>query len=76
MPPVQGPTALTLDLVNVVRRMKLLGFNGVRLPFSFTDLYTRTPVDRTLVSAQLGIMLTVYALQSYPTHCPVTSPWQ
>ena len=33
---LQGPTALTLDLVNVVRRMKLLGFNAVRLPFSFT----------------------------------------
>ncbi len=33
---VQGTTALTLDLVNVVRRMKLLGFNAVRLPFSFT----------------------------------------
>lgn len=53
--PVQGPTALTLDFVDVARRMKLLGFNGVRLPFSFIDLYTRTPVDRTLVSSQLGI---------------------
>ena len=30
----QGPTALTLDYVNVVRRVKLLGFNAVRLPFS------------------------------------------
>ncbi len=30
----QGPTALTLDYVNVVRRIKLLGFNAVRLPFS------------------------------------------
>lgn len=34
--PTQGTNALTLDLVNVVRRMKLLGFNAVRLPFSFT----------------------------------------
>jgi hypothetical protein len=33
---MQGPSALTLDLVNVVRRMKLLGFNAIRLPFSFT----------------------------------------
>ncbi len=30
----QGPTALTLDYVNVVRRIRLLGFNAVRLPFS------------------------------------------
>jgi hypothetical protein len=30
----QGPTALTLDYVNVIRRLKLLGFNAIRLPFS------------------------------------------
>ena len=30
----KGPSALTMDYVNLVRRLKLLGFNAVRLPFS------------------------------------------
>ncbi len=30
----QGPTALTLDFITVLRRIKLLGFNTIRLPFS------------------------------------------
>lgn len=33
-----GSTALSLDIVTVTRRMKLLGYNAVRLPFSFIDL--------------------------------------
>ncbi len=32
----QGPTAMTLDFITVVRRIKALGFNMVRLPFSMT----------------------------------------
>lgn len=31
----QGPTALSQDFQNVARRIKLLGFNTIRLPFSF-----------------------------------------
>jgi hypothetical protein len=31
----QGPTALTQDFQNVALRIKLLGFNTIRLPFSF-----------------------------------------
>ena len=34
----QGPTALSQDAINIVRRMRLLGFNAVRMPFSITDL--------------------------------------
>ena len=30
----KGPSALTMDFVNVIRRFRLLGFNSVRLPFS------------------------------------------
>ena len=37
----QGPTALTMDYVNVVRRIKLLGFNAVRLPFSMQVTVSR-----------------------------------
>jgi hypothetical protein len=33
-----GSTALSRDVATIVRRMKLLGFNAVRLPFSFSDL--------------------------------------
>ena len=33
------------DLVDVMRRMKLLGFNAIRMPFSFQDLYYATPRD-------------------------------
>ena len=32
-------------MVDVVRRMKLLGINAVRLPFSFQDLYKAVPRD-------------------------------
>ena len=41
----QGPTALTYDVLNVVRRMKLLGFNTIRLPFSMSDLLNATARD-------------------------------
>ena len=34
----QGPTATTLDFITVVRRIKLLGFNTIRLPFSMQAL--------------------------------------
>lgn len=30
----KGPSALTMDFVNVLRRFRLLGFNSIRLPFS------------------------------------------
>ena len=33
------------DVVNVVRRMKLLGFNAIRLPFSMQDLFYANPRD-------------------------------
>lgn len=36
----QGPTALTQDFQNVALRIKLLGFNTIRLPFSFQVIKT------------------------------------
>ena len=41
----QGPTALTQDVLNEVRRMKLLGFNAVRLPYSMADLVNLTATN-------------------------------
>src|SRR5687768_13330852 len=40
-----GPDGLSLDFATVVYRMQLLGFNAIRLPFSFKDLYNLTPRD-------------------------------
>ena len=33
------------DIVDIMRRMKLLGFNAIRMPFSMQDLYHATPRD-------------------------------
>ena len=41
----QGPTALSLDVLNTVRRIKLLGFNAVRMPYSIKDLLNATARD-------------------------------
>lgn len=37
--------AIVADFVNVVWRMQLLGFNTIRLPFSFRDLESAIPKD-------------------------------
>ena len=38
---------LTQDFETVARRIELLGFNAIRIPFSFTDLYTMGPLNYT-----------------------------
>ncbi len=47
LPPGPGTDSLTLDFATVVYRLQLLGFNAVRLPFSFTDLYDTPPKSQT-----------------------------
>ena len=42
------------DFVNVIRRQKALGFNTVRLPFSFSDLLTLSPINRATACPQSG----------------------
>ncbi len=44
-PPTHLPTA---DFPTVLKRIKLLGFNAIRLPFTFRDL-DRTPNNRIYV---------------------------
>ncbi len=39
-----GSGAIAGDFATVVYRMQLLGFNAVRLPFSFKDIYNLSPV--------------------------------
>ena len=38
-----GSDALTMDFATIVYRLQLLGFNAVRLPFSFANLYDEQP---------------------------------
>ncbi|HSX37466.1 MAG TPA: cellulase family glycosylhydrolase, partial [Chlamydiales bacterium] len=47
-----GPDGLSLDFATVVYRMQLLGFNAVRLPFSFKDLNGLSPKVYSQTAAQ------------------------
>lgn len=42
-----GSDQLTLDFATIVYRLQLLGFNSVRLPFSFENIYTASPKAQT-----------------------------
>ena len=35
--------AMQRDLATILQRIRLLGFNAIRLPFSFQDLFTLAP---------------------------------
>lgn len=39
---VEG-SALKRDLAVITQRVRLLGFNAIRLPFSFADLFNLSP---------------------------------
>ena len=51
----QGPNAITQNFQAIVWRIKLLGFNTVRLPFSFqaSPCQNRLPADRTCLETML-----------------------
>lgn len=40
---VSSGMALTSDLTTIVQRIRLLGFNAIRLPFSMQDLFSAAP---------------------------------
>ena len=48
-----GSDSLTLDFATIVYRLQLLGFNSVRLPFSFSDLYDKQPASMQRNCAQV-----------------------
>ncbi|KAK9838511.1 hypothetical protein WJX81_004175 [Elliptochloris bilobata] len=56
----QGPTALTQDFGTVAYRIQLLGFNTVRLPFSFQVLYNMAPRSFT-AQCQAASLASIYA---------------
>lgn len=47
----QGPTALTQEFQNVALRIRLLGFNTIRLPFSFQVIVTSKAIMRFFLGA-------------------------
>ena len=80
-----GQDALSKDFATVVHRLKLLGFNSVRLPFSFQDLHSlpardwgsqwQSPADSEMAKSVMppGRQLTAKhklpALPSPPVRC-------
>jgi hypothetical protein len=40
---VQGDQSITRDVVTIIRRYRLLGFNAIRVPFSMTSLFKTAP---------------------------------
>lgn len=65
-----GSNSLAGDFSTVVHRMKLLGFNAVRLPFSFKDLYQSSPRNYIAYSQ----LATVEDIQKSVTHPLVRIP--
>ncbi|KAK9836719.1 hypothetical protein WJX74_006621 [Apatococcus lobatus] len=71
-----GNTSLTLDFATSVRRLAALGFNAVRIPFSFTDLQAKgtrnfTRACHSVSEAELRASLTPPTpLVSYAAQVP------
>ena len=64
-----GTNAIAKDFPTVVWRLRLLGFNAVRLPFSFTDLWSLAP--KPLASACAGVTVeAVVAATTAPPGAP------
>lgn len=63
-------TSLSYDFATAAYRMKLLGFNAVRLPFSFKDLYEVPPRN----FAQNCTLSTVEQIQANVTNPAVSIP--
>ena len=66
-----GRDAVAQDFANVVYRIKLLGFNSVRLPFSFRDLYGQSP--KWLNTKCTQVPPSVVAAQTKPPGASPTS---
>ena len=55
-----GSTSLTADFATVIWRMQLLGFNTIRLPFSF-----QARPSSARFSAHIGALLRCFTFQDY-----------
>lgn len=65
-----------MDFATIVYRLQLLGFNSVRLPFSFSDLYDKVPESQVRSCAQVCTHFThkrwdIFPEQpAFPCHIP------
>ncbi|MBA3237641.1 MAG: cellulase family glycosylhydrolase [Parachlamydiaceae bacterium] len=59
-----GSDTISYDFATVVYRLKLLGFNAVRLPFSFKDIFESTPRNYT----QYGTVASLAHIQESVTN--------
>ena len=74
-----GSDQLTLDFATVVYRIQLLGFNAVRLPFSFQNLFNAAPKSQTqtcgaVTSQAVLSSVTLPGKTDIPADQPVPTP--
>jgi len=64
-------TTLSSDFATVVYRLQLLGFNAIRLPFSFQDLYNLPPINWSK-NCTLASQAQIQASVTDPSNPPIT----
>lgn len=67
-------TSLTGDFATIVYRIQLLGFNAVRIPFSFKNLYGGAPPTSFTQACATDSLQTVAAATLDPAFSPVPAP--
>ena len=69
----QGDSSITLDFPTIVSRFQLLGFNAVRLPFSFGNLYGSTQPQSYTQSCSTDTQSTILKATTDPSAPPSTN---
>lgn len=62
-----GPDSLSYDFATVVYRLQLLGFNAVRLPFSFTNLYNLAPKNYEVNPCTIASQSEIQSIDTDPS---------
>lgn len=61
------PDSMTMDFATIVYRLQLLGFNSVRLPFSFKNIYSTEPPQSYSQSCNSLTQASIVAATTDPT---------
>ena len=69
----EGSSSITLDFPSIVSRFQLLGFNAVRLPFSFANLYGTTQPQSFTQSCSTDTQGTILKATTDPSAPPSTN---
>ncbi len=69
----EGSSSITLDFPTIVSRFQLLGFNAVRLPFSFANLYGSTQPQSFTQSCSTDTQGTILKATTDPSAPPSTN---